>query len=54
MALLAAMPGQVSLSVSFEIQAADAATAGDWDLPDGGVHSATFPLDIARKAYVHR
>jgi hypothetical protein len=50
MALLAAMPGQVSLSVSFEIQAADAATAADWRLPDSGVHSATFPLDIARKA----
>ena len=53
-ALLAPVPGQVALTVSVEIQPADAAAATHWSLPDRGVHNATLPLDIARKADVHR
>ena len=53
-ALLAPVPGQVALTVSVEIQPPDAAAAAHGILPDPGVHRATLPLDVARKADVHR
>jgi len=53
-ALLATVPGQVALTVSVEIQPGNAAAATHWILPDGGVHCATLPLDVAWKSDVHR
>src|SRR6516165_7659804 len=35
-------------------QRADAAVATHWSLPDRGVYKATLPLDVARKADIHR
>src|SRR5262249_35802946 len=53
-ALLTPVPGQVALTVSLQIQAADTTSATHRILPDPGVHNATLPLDIARKSDVHR
>ena len=53
-ALLASVPGEVALTISVEIQHADAAAATHWSLPDRGVYKATLPLDVARKADIHR
>src|SRR5207244_13483623 len=53
-ALLTPVPGQVALTVSVQMQPADTATAAHRILPDPGVHSATLPLDVARKSDVHR
>jgi hypothetical protein len=52
--LLTAVPSQVTLTVSLDIQPADATPTMHWILPDPGVHSATLPLDVARKSHVHR
>ena len=52
--LLTAVPGQVTLTVSVEIQPAYTTTATHRILPDPGMHSATFPRDVARKSHVHR
>src|SRR5258705_5829880 len=49
-ALLTAVPRQVALTVFVEIQAAHATAATHRILPDCSVHSATLPLDVARKA----
>jgi hypothetical protein len=46
--------GQIALTVSVEIQTADAAAVAHRILPDPGAHSATLPLDIAWKADIHR
>src|SRR5262249_10599707 len=53
-ALLAPVPGQIALTISVEIQTAYAAAAAHGILPDSGAHSATLPLEIARKADIHR
>jgi hypothetical protein len=53
-ALLAAMSGQIALTVSLEIQTTDKAAARHGVLPDPGVHSPTVPLDIARQADIYR
>ncbi len=53
-ALLTPVPGQVALTVSVQIQPADPTAATHRILPDPGVHSATLPLDVARKSDVHR
>ena len=53
-ALLAAVAGQVALSISFQIQPPDPAPARQRFLPDPGVHGTTLPLDVAWKTYVHR
>src|SRR5260370_19639123 len=53
-ALLAPVPFQVALTVSVEIQPGNAAAAAHGILPYPGVHRATLPLDVARKADVHR
>jgi hypothetical protein len=53
-ALLTSVPGQVTLAVSVEIQPPDATTTTHRILPNPGVHSAPFPRDVARKAYVYR
>jgi hypothetical protein len=51
--MLTSMPGQVALTISLEIQAADATSATHCILPDAGVDSAAFPRDVARKPNVH-
>src|SRR6058998_1163195 len=53
-ALLTSVPSQVTLTVAVQIQPADTATAAHRILPDPGVHSATLPLNVARKSDVHR
>ncbi len=53
-ALLPAVPGQVALAVSVQIQPANPAAATHRILPDSGVHRATLPRDIAWKSDVHR
>jgi hypothetical protein len=53
-ALLTPVPGQVTLTVSVQIQPADPTAATHWILPDRSVHGATLPLDIARKSDIHR
>ena len=52
-ALFTAVPRQVALTVTVEIQTADPATARHRGFPDRGVHSAAPPLDVARKSDVH-
>jgi hypothetical protein len=52
--LLTTVPGQVPLTISLEIQAADAAPATQGILPDPGVYSAPLPNDVARKPDVYR
>src|SRR5262249_61601186 len=49
-----AVAGQIALPISIEVQSADSTAAAHWIFPDPGVHNATFPLDVARKADVHR
>jgi hypothetical protein len=53
-ALFAPVAGQVALTVSIQVQPADPTAATHRILPDPGVHCATLPLDVARKADVHR
>jgi hypothetical protein len=53
-ALLTPVPGQITLTVSIQIQPANPTAAAYWILPDRGVHSATLPLDVARKSDIHR
>src|SRR5262245_32647255 len=53
-ALLTPVPGQVTLTVSVEIQPADPTQATHRSLPDSGLNRAPPPLDLARKANVHR
>src|SRR5436190_3495685 len=53
-ALLASVPGQVALTVSVEIQAADATAASQRLLPDRGVHRAPLPHDVAWESDIHR
>ena len=50
----APVPGQVALTVSVQVQPTDPTAATHRILPDPGVHCATLPLDVARKADVHR
>jgi hypothetical protein len=52
--LLTPMSGQVTLTISRQIQPTDPTAATHRILPDRGVHSAPSPLDIARKSDVHR
>jgi hypothetical protein len=52
--LLTPMPSKITLTVSFQIQPADATAAMHRILPYPGVHSSAFPLDVARKSDVHR
>jgi hypothetical protein len=51
--LLAAVPSQVTLTVSIEIQPANATPTMDRILPDPGAHGAAFPLDVAGKSDVY-
>src|SRR3989441_10337404 len=52
--LLTPVPGQVTLTVSVEIQSADTTTTTHRILPDSGMYSAPLPRDVARKSHVHR
>src|SRR5277367_2911435 len=52
--MLTAVPCQVALTVTLQVQPADAAATSHRILPDAGVYSALFPRDVARKADVHR
>jgi len=52
-ALLATVPGQITLAVSVEIQTTYA-TAPPPGPPDPRVYSAAFPRNIAREADIHR
>jgi hypothetical protein len=53
-ALLASVAGEVALTISVQIQPADPTTPTHRLLPNSGVHSATLPLDVARKSDVYR
>ena len=53
-AMLTAVTCQVALSVAFQVQAPDKATAWHGLLPDRGVHDPTAPVDVARQPDVHR
>src|SRR5712691_5685675 len=53
-ALFTPVPSHVTLTVSGQIQPADPTAARQGILPDPGMHSATLPLDVARKSDVHR
>src|SRR5947207_11290879 len=48
-ALFAPVPGEITLTISVEIQPADATAAAYLSLPDRAMHSATLPLDVARE-----
>jgi hypothetical protein len=52
--LLTPVPSQVALTISLEIQPADATSTTHWILPDPGVYRAPLPRDVARKSDVHR
>jgi hypothetical protein len=52
--LLTPVPSQVTLTVSGQIQPADSTAARHRILPDRRVHSATLPLDVARKSDIYR
>jgi len=52
--LLTAVPGEVALTISVQIQPPDPAAAAHRILPDRGVHSASLPPDVAWKSDVHR
>jgi len=51
--MLTSVPGQVALTDSLEIQAADATATTHRMLPDPGVYPAPLPHDVARKPDVH-
>jgi hypothetical protein len=51
--LFTPVAAQVTLTVSVQIQSADATTAMHGIFPNSGVYSATLPLDVARKSDVH-
>src|SRR5262249_48704832 len=53
-ALLAAVPGEVALTISVEIHTADATATAHRFFPGPGGHGATLPLDVARPSDVHR
>src|SRR5215470_8881891 len=44
------VPGQISLSVTVQIEPADPTATTHRILPDSGVHSAPPPLNVARKS----
>jgi hypothetical protein len=52
--MFTAMPGQVALPVSLQIQAADATATSHRILPSPGVYGAVFPHDVSWKPNVHR
>jgi hypothetical protein len=53
-AMLAPMPGQVSLPVTVEIEPPHRTRTQDWALPYCSVHRLSFPRNIAWKADIHR
>jgi hypothetical protein len=52
-ALLTAVPCEIALTISVEIQPSESAPAAHGILPDRGVHSAPFPFDVPRKSDVY-
>jgi hypothetical protein len=52
-ALLASVSGEITLTISIQIQPTNPTAAMHGVLPYCCVHSATLPLDFARKANVH-
>ena len=50
--LVAAMAGEVPLSVAVDVQPAHHARAGDLRLPDAGMDRPALPDDVARQAYI--
>lgn len=53
-ALLATMASQISLTVSVDIQPADATATMHWIFPDRAMYRASLPHDVAWKSNVHR
>jgi hypothetical protein len=53
-ALLTAVPGQVALAISVQIQPADPTATAHGVLPDARVHSATLPVDVTGQSDVYR
>jgi hypothetical protein len=51
--MLAAVPGQVALTVSLKIQPGDATATLHRTLPDPGVYRAALPRDVAWKPDVY-
>lgn len=53
-ALLATVASQISLTVSVDIQPADATATMHWIFPDRAMYRASLPHDVAWKSNVHR
>jgi hypothetical protein len=53
-ALLTTMASQISLTVSVDIQPADATATMHWIFPDRGMYGAAFPHNVLWKSDVHR
>src|SRR5262249_40641813 len=53
-ALFTAVPGEIALAVSIQIQPACATSAIHWIFPDRGVNRTTPPLDVLWKSVVYR
>jgi hypothetical protein len=52
--MLAAMPRQIPLPVTVDVEPPRNTTASNGDLPDGGVDRLPSPRDIARQTHIHR
>jgi len=53
-AVLAAVPGDVALAVTLDVQPPDEARPADRLLPHAGVHRGTVPGHVLRQTHVHR
>jgi hypothetical protein len=51
--VFAAMPRQISLAVSIDIEPSCHASALNRRFPDGGVDGFALPLDVAWQAYIY-
>jgi hypothetical protein len=52
--VFAAMPRQISLAVSIDVEPSGHSTALNRRLPDGGVDGFPLPLDVAWQAHIDR
>jgi len=51
--VLAAMPGEVALAVTVNIQPPNQAPALDWFLPDTRMHGLAVPRNVTRKSDIY-
>ena len=52
--MFAAVPGQITLAVTVDVEPPHHPPALDGRFPDGGVYGFPLPLDIARHAHIDR